>query len=167
MTMWRAIRQLRARFPTWFDEQKIFCGSIAPRLRGIRHVDKNCKKLGISPTWLYEKEWIQEPAFARDSQDYRQLEIYEKRIGEYLSAPGESFFMGFAKNRLLLSFYYNTPNNTLSTFWRVGANTEPPFYRDGNQPARLSLDDLKKRKRQMGAQAYRFGTDRGRGKPDG
>lgn len=162
MTMWNAIQQLRTRFPEWFDKQKIFCSSIAPRQRGIKHINKNCKKYGISLSWIYEAEWIQKPAFERSSQDYHQLEKYERCIGELLTEPGKSFFMGFAKNRLLLSFYYNTPNNTLSTFWRKGVDVEPPFCRDGDQPSRLSLEALKKRKRHLGEQAYIFGADRRR-----
>lgn len=162
MTMWSAIRQLHMRFPEWFNSQKIFCGSIAPRQRGVEHINKNCKKYSLSLEWVYKKEWVQQPAFEYASQDFRQLETYERRIGEYMTDPKKSFFMGFQKNRLLLSFYYNTPNNTLSTFWRKGEDMEPPFYRDGNQPSRLALEELKKRKRQMGLQAYQFGIDRRR-----
>lgn len=162
ITMWNAIQQLHTRFPEWFDKQKIFCSSIAPRQRGIRHINKNCKKYGISLSWIYEAEWIQKPAFERNSRDYHQLEKYERCIGEFLTEPGKSFFMGFAKNRLLLSFYYNTPNNTLSTFWRKGVGVEPPFCRDGDQPSRPSLEALKKRKCHMGEQAYIFGVDRRR-----
>ena len=167
MTMWRAIWQLRTQFPEWFEKQKIFCGTIAPRERGVKRIDRNCRKYGISLVWLYDEAWVQEPAFESDSREYRQLERYEKQIGEYLTEPDKSFFMGFSKNRLLLSFYYNTPNNTLSTFWREGADMKPPFYRDGNQPDRLTLEALKSRKRQMGEQAYNFGTDRRRWKNGG
>lgn len=160
ITMWRSIHQLRMRFPEWFDRQKIFCASIAPRKNGVNHVVKNCKKAHILIEWLYDPMWLQAPAFSYSSPEYKKLERYEKIIGDYMIEHGKSFFMGFNKNRLLLSFYYNTPNNTLSTFWRIGANMEPPFYRDGNQAKRPALDDLKKRKVQLSEGAYLFGIDR-------
>lgn len=131
-----------------------------PTEQGVTHISKNCVKYGVSLSWLYEKAWIQEPAFACDSQEYRQMEPYEKLIGEFMIQPGKSYFMGFAQCRLLLSFYYNTPNNTLSTFWRKGVEMEPPFCRDGNQPSRPALEELKNKKRQMAMQAYDFGADR-------
>ena len=107
---------------------------------------------------------MQSPAFAINSEEYRHLEDYEKLIGTCLTEPDKSFFMGFEKNRLILSFYYNTPNNTLSTFWRAGVDMEPPFYRDGDQISRPTLEDLKRRKAQACAQAYRLGMDRRSGK---
>ena len=160
VTMWSSIQQLYKRFPVWLGRQKIFCAGIAPRKKGIDHVTKNCKNAQIPIEWLYDPTWVQDPAFCFGSPEYKKLERYEKIIGEYMTEPGKSCFMGFNKNRLLLSFYYNTPNNTLSTFWRIGVEMEPPFYRDGNQVGRPHLDDLRKRKAQLSKQAYLFGIDR-------
>ena len=163
-TMWRSICRLRTDFPDWFCRQRVFCASIAPRSRGVTHINKNCKKAGISVAWLYDDAWVQSPAFAINSEEYRHLEDYEKLIGTCLTESDKSFFMGFEKNRLILSFYYNTPNNTLSTFWRAGVDMEPPFYRDGDQISRPTLENLKRRKAQACAQAYRLGMDRRSGK---
>lgn len=160
MTMWRSIWQLRTRFPEWLDRQRVFCAGIAPRQRGVDRINRSCRKHGISLTWLYRPEWVQRAAFAVDSPEYRHLELYERLIGEYMTDSKKSFFMGFQKNRLLLSFYYNTPNNTLSTFWRIGPGMEPPFFRDGDQAERLALKEMKEQKRQTSSQAYQYGVDR-------
>ena len=169
VTLWGTICYLKDRFPEWFGRQKIFCGSIAPRSRGVKHIKDNCKREKISLEWLHDLDWIQQPAFANNSAEFKILEPYERLIGEYMTEEDITFFMGFQKNRLLLSFYYNTPNNTLSTFWRIGPETKPLFYRNGNQvsPKRPALSDLRTQKKQMSQQAYSFGTDRWRHKCNG
>ena len=67
----------------------------------------------------------------------------------------KSFYMGFEKNQLLVSFSYNTPNNTLSVFWRPSTKGTPLFLRKGK--ARLTIDNLKQSKQQNTDNAYKMG----------
>lgn len=139
----------------------MFYSSIAPRREGIQYLEEQCKKEEYHVLPLLKDSWYEEPAFAEDSPEYRVVEKYEKRIDDYFKKSPVSFFMGFEKNRLLLSFYYNTPNNTLSTFWRIMPDNDPPFYRDQKQ-RRPSLDELKKTRQKTTENAYRYGMDKNR-----
>lgn len=162
ITLWKCINDFYSKFlQSNTNYLMLYFSSIAPRKRGIKHIQKNCKKAGIEITPLLVPSWYEEPAFHRSSPEYIQIEKYEQIIGTYMMDESKSFFMGFQRNRLLISFYYNTPNNTLSTFWRVvPATNDPPFYRDGNQPiCRPSIDDLRKRDMEMRKNAYAYGQD--------
>ena len=162
VTLWNSIKNFHSRF--LLDSTinpKLFFSSIVPRKKGIQHIKSNCRKSSIEITPLLDPSWYEEPAFPKNSREYIQIEKYEQLVGNYMMADSKSFFMGFQKNRLLISFYYNTPNNTLSTFWRIVPEiNEPPFYRDGDQPScRPSIDDLKKRDKEMRTNAYAYGQD--------
>ena len=109
---------------------------------------------------LFDVNWTEEEAFSTNSPEYRQAAKYEKMIDDYLHEDQKSFFMGFNKNRLLVSFYYNTPNNTLSTFWAsVPKANYPPFWRNGNQKRRPSVNALKRKKEELTERAYAYGED--------
>lgn len=160
-TMWKAINSFCTKFHKSFGQKRLFLACILPRKRGIKHLLENCSDGGITVEPLYKKEWLQDPAFEINSALYHRLCPYEEMIGTYMMQNGETFFMGFDKNRLLVSFYYNTPNNTLCTFWRAAPARLPLFQRDGNQAlSRPEIEDLKMRKKQMRMQAYAFGSDR-------
>ena len=159
VTLWNSIKSFHSRFlQDSTSHPKLYFSSIVPRKKGIQHIETNCKKFSIEITPLLDPAWYEEPAFPKNSPEYIQIEKYEQLVGNYMMAESESFFMGFQKNRLLISFYYNTPNNTLSTFWRIVPEVnEPPFYRDGDQPAcRPSIDDLKKCDKEMRIKAYSY-----------
>ena len=77
------------------------------------------------------------------------IEKYEKEIG----IEGEKdFTMGFGKCKILLSFFYNTPNNTLCSFWKRTDKNIPPFPRDKDR--RPTLDIIRKRKKRNTDNAY-------------
>lgn len=161
-SLWDSIRTFSQRFSLTGkpDEPAMFYACVLPRKRGVRHIDQNCRKTGLRIEGLYLPEWLVGPAFDPASPVYQRVEPYEEKIGNYLTEDGQSFFMGFLKNRLLVSFYYNTPNNTLCTFWRMGPDTEPLFFRDGNQPRRPTIDELKATRQRMRDLSYKFGSDR-------
>lgn len=80
------------------------------------------------------------------------IEKYEKEIG---IEGDKSYVMGFGECKLLLSFYYNTPNNTLCSFWKYTEKNIPPFPRDKHK--RLTLETIRKRKKKLTENAYRKG----------
>ena len=80
------------------------------------------------------------------------IEKYEKEIG----IEGEkSFVMGFGECKILLSFYYNTPNNTICTFWKYAGKNIPPFPRDKDR--RPTLEAIRQRKKKNMNNAYQKG----------
>ena len=79
---------------------------------------------------------------------------YEKEIGMDME-NGKDYAMGFKACKLLLSFYYNTPNNTLCTFWKYTGKNIPLFPRDKYKT--MTIDALKSRKKTCKDNAYRKG----------
>lgn len=80
------------------------------------------------------------------------VERYEKEIG---MDGDKSYVMGFRGCKLLLSFYYNTPNNTLCSFWKCEKDNIPVFPRDKYK--RITLKSLQERKKKNRMNAYRKG----------
>ncbi len=76
---------------------------------------------------------------------------YEEQIGMNLDS-GKNFAMGFRECKLLVSFYYNTPNNTLCSFWKYTEDHIPIFPRD--EYMRPTLEELKKRRKHNIKNAY-------------
>lgn len=68
------------------------------------------------------------------------IQRYEEALGSD-EETGESYAMGYRACKLLLSFYYNTPNNTLCTFWKAAEENVPVFPRD--KYVRPTIDMLK------------------------
>ena len=63
-------------------------------------------------------------------------EVAEKKVGEK-----KSYALGFENSQLLLSFFYNTPNNTLCVFWKPTPKNFPLFTRTSFH--RPSIDEIK------------------------
>lgn len=162
-TLWRTIADFRNRFPSIFqDGTMLFYSGIVLREKGVKHIERNCRRKGIIMIPLLAPEWYEEPAFPKDSADFETMNELERLVGDYMfSELQKSFFMGFCENRLLVSLHYNTPNNTLSNFWRTTPDNAPPFPRDGDQPPkRPTLAEIQDRARQLRSGAYAFGMDR-------
>ena len=159
MTLWKHLHSFCERFSiNGCGKHKLFYACIVPRAHGIRHIRQNCKQNRITAYPLFDVCWTEDAAFSTDSPEYTQAAKYEKMIDDYLHNDQKSFFMGFNKNRMLVSFYYNTPNNTLSTFWaNVPEANHPPFLRDGNQKSRPTVNALKTKKAELVERAYAYG----------
>lgn len=83
------------------------------------------------------------------------VQKYEDLIDAYEKEdPEKTFSMGFRQCKLLLAFHYETPNNTLCSFWKATDRNEPVFARSGY--TRLSLDRVKKQKIHMRENAYLY-----------
>ena len=67
----------------------------------------------------------------------------EKRLWQ--DKKTDEFILGKDKSQCLLSFYNDTPNNTLSSFWFCSASWEPIFIRKKKQKPKWLKD--KKRER--------------------
>lgn len=74
-------------------------------------------------------------------------EIAGKKVGE-----DNSFAMGFENSQLLLSFFYNTPNNTLCMFWKPTETNFPLFMRTSFH--RPELEEIKRNREVKRRNAY-------------
>lgn len=167
VTLWGSMKEFYDKFLQDMEEKPpLFYACIAFRKEGIEHIQKNCNTFRIPAEFLSMEEWRASQLHDTTSPSYTKIGRYEKLVGCY-NDPKHSFYMGFKKNRLLLSFHYNTPNNTLSMFWRATpTHHAPPFRRDGDQPddvrPRPRVDDLKDKSNKLTGYAYAFGIDRKR-----
>lgn len=139
---------------------RLFYMCIAPVEKAINHLNNNFAKCEYAVTSLYKNEWISRKAFKGDSTEYSILNKYETAIDNYFSKYPHPYRMGFQRSCLLISFYYNTPNNTISTFWRPTDVNKPPFERKGKECKRPTVSDMVKKKKQADANSYAFAADR-------
>lgn len=83
------------------------------------------------------------------------IEIYEQGIdGTSMNDP-KSNILGFEKNQLLVSFRYNTPNNTLCNFWKPSSTSSPLFVRTSYK--RPNINMIRKYKENNKTNAYIMG----------
>lgn len=81
------------------------------------------------------------------------IQKYEKLIDSYQYKTSlKKYVMGFNECKLTISFYYNTPNNTLCNFWEY-SDTHVPLFERRSQ-VRPSINDLKERKTNRRINAY-------------
>lgn len=145
------------------ERSNLFYSCIAPRRRGIKHLRDDLKRIKLNVEPIFEEGWIIDPAFEKNSPAYRKMEQYEEKIGNFFDEDGKSYFMGFSKNRITLSLHYNTPNNTLSSFWReIPEQHKALFKRDGNQPSvkRPGISEMKAKSQKLKEAAYQAGQAR-------
>lgn len=91
-----------------------------------------------------------------NGEEKRQIEKVIEKYEEEIGIEGEkNFVMGFGQCKILLSFYYNTPNNTICSFWKYTDKNIPPFPRDKYR--RPTLDAIRKSKKKNINNAYQKG----------
>lgn len=161
-TLWSTINNFLLKFP--ISRQKpLYYICIVPTQTGVMYVKKQTNTVGVSITPIYEKEWISKSVFKRQPSIFSELEKleaenkiqkYEAIIDSYMKEEGKSYLFGFRESKQLVSFYYNTPNNTLCTFWRK-TDTHVPLFRREKQPS-PRLADLQKIKKRKDDCAYRM-----------
>lgn len=160
-TLWGTIRSFLEAFPS-ISGFPLFVLCTVPTNRGISHLSKEAKKKGISIDLIFKREWIAIPAFdhpglfdpSERTDAIERVRKYEILIDSYMKEPGRSYIFGFWGCKQLVSFYYNTPNNTLRTFWRWTDTHMPLFPRE--KQAQVSLKDIQSVKKKKDLYAYRI-----------
>lgn len=151
------IEKFFERFPyKEFTHTKFYATGVLATKRGKRVIDKLCKS-GIAVQWVYNENYLVQAfkgdyifAGSQKAQIEETILKYEEKIGK--DDDGKSYVMGFEACKLLVAFHYETPNNTLCTFWRYGEQHVPLFERNSNQ--KLSLREIIDRKKTMSNNAY-------------
>ena len=99
------------------------------------------------------KKRAEEITKIKDEHVIEVIKKYEKLIDSYQAKTStKTYDMGFDKCKLTISFYYNTPNNTLCNFWEYSDIHTPLFER--RSQVRPSINNLKTRKSNNEINAY-------------
>ena len=138
-----------------FLAKELFFICIVPTKTGLKHIKKKCQDIGLRITPIYDEEWNTKSAFKGNyifsdkekSEVMAKIEKYEELINNEIAKDGESYVFGFEQRKQLVSFYYNTPNNTLCSFWGHTSQHIPLFKRQNQPiPSMIELRKVKKRK---------------------
>jgi hypothetical protein len=160
-TMKKQIDDFYQRFSSICDNSKkyYFTGVFVTK-NAIKYIKRNLKHIPIDFESFYQDEQVIKSAFKGNyifhenkvKEMEQKVREYEKFINEYKKEYNKDFTMGFRQCKLLLAFHYETPNNTLCSFWRGTNINYPIFERSGNSG--LTVKDLKIRKRHMSENSY-------------
>ncbi|USK39931.1 hypothetical protein LIS77_05230 [Cytobacillus firmus] len=123
----------------------IFCIEILEE--GKQHLEQYIQNQNL--TCIINQFNIHSRAFSNlkifNSDNYEKEQMLRK-FEEGLFGANSKFVMGFENSQAIISFYRNTPNNTLGTFWYSGSKWEGLFPRSKGQPNFMSQRNKKKRK---------------------
>lgn len=163
-TMRKQIDMFLERFSDVCDETKLyyFTGILATN-SAIRYVRKKMKTKAINIESFIQKEQLIRSAFKGDyifgNDIVKEVEHIIKKYEDIISsfdnkANGTDFSMGFRQCKLLLAFHYETPNNTLCSFWKATDKNNPIFER--SEYSRPSINVLKQQKSHLAHNAYLY-----------
>lgn len=138
---------------------QLFFAGIYVNKSASSNITKYFKKLNIQvkPIYMELPQKLLKGDVIFDSKEYKHvievIKKYEKLIDSYQAKTStKTYDMGFDKCKLTISFYYNTPNNTLCNFWEYSDIHTPLFER--RSQVRPSINNLKTRKSNNEINAY-------------
>lgn len=140
---------------------KIYLRLIAGRERKVKEKvsqleKKNNIKIDYSIYFKCKKCFDEMHIFDNNNQKYKSIvEKYEEQIDKTKRGEKKSNVLGFMANQFLISFVYNTPNNTLCNFWEPSENNSPLFIRTSYK--RPNINDIKNAKKRNTKKAYILG----------
>lgn len=143
------------------DDIKLYFCALKTTKNGEKFIKRNCRKNGllIEPIAIQHVKSAFKGDYVFSQNEVSRIEgivkKYEDEIDSSEKEIGKSYSMGFRACKLLISFYYNTPNNTLCSFWRITEKNKPLFERESQK--RPSVSDLKKTKKINTENAYYYG----------
>jgi hypothetical protein len=128
--------RLELNCPELIDGRKIFIFSLINLAKGIDNVLEFAKDNELDINFVndsfIDKAFSNPTIFPNEKSSEEGKKIvrkYEKKISSH-----SRFVMGYKRSEALVSFFFNTPNNTLTTFWEYDAdkNWFSVFPRDKN-----------------------------------
>lgn len=139
-------------------EIKIYVAVIYGREKKIKKKINELEKLGVKIEYILiengKKCFDESNIFdTKDIHRFKSTVVdYENKIQQNSIQEKESVVLGYNKNQFLVSFNYNTPNNTLSNFWKPSSVSVPLFIR--NEYIRPNIDEVRKHKENNRKNAY-------------
>lgn len=163
-TMRKQINVFLERFGDVCDhiEHWYFAGILVTR-SAVNYIKRKIEEKGVNVEPFIQEEQLIRSAFKGDyifgndivKEAEQIIRKYEDVISSYdQKEGGPSFSMGFRQCKLLLAFHYETPNNTLCSFWKGTDKNYPVFERSGY--SRPSVDTLKKQKGRLADNSYLY-----------
>lgn len=141
-----------------FQYQLFFTGIYTSK-SACSNIIKYYKKLNITikPIHIELPKKLLKGEVIFNSKEHKHIisiiKKYEKLIDSYQAKTTyKDFHMGFDRGKLSISFFYNTPNNTLCNFWEYSDTHIPLFER--RSEIRPSINNLKARKCNNEINAY-------------
>ncbi len=163
-TMCGQVNAFFKRFEALCDDSKVYYyTSVLAARNAINYLRKHLEGRAAAAQPFYQEEQIIRSAFRGGyifggeivKEVEQMVQKYEDLIDAYeREHPEKTFSMGFRQCKLLLAFHYETPNNTLCSFWKATDKNQPVFVRSGY--SRLSLDRIRKQKIHMRENAYLY-----------
>lgn len=138
---------------------QLFFAGIYVSKSASSNIIKYFNKLNVSvkPIYMELPKKLLKGGVIFDSKEYAHvisvIKKYEELIDSFqFQTSSKHYSMGFDNCKLTISFYYNTPNNTLCNFWEYSDKHIPLFER--RSQSRPSVDSLKYRKSNNEINAY-------------
>ncbi len=144
---------------------KKYIGIIHANEKILKKKEEQLKKIGIDVGLIVYK--VTEKCFKADYYFERDIALeYKKIVEKYeieiqskkLDIFDKDYVLGFEDSQALVSFLYNTPNNTLSNFWRPSMESIPLFMR--TTYSRTQVSDMIQRRKNNVLNAYQIGCKR-------
>ncbi|MEW9095385.1 MAG: hypothetical protein AB2417_09920 [Clostridiaceae bacterium] len=161
-TSFRNIRDTCKRFENLnIRNKKIILACICAKQKVVKKIIKSCKKEGIDLELIICKEiqscFVEDNNFKGKEREevINIIKKYEQLIDEASKTDERTYYLGFEKSKVLISFYYETPNNTLCNFWKYSCISTPLFPRQVS--TRPTIYELKHRKEINSNNAYNAG----------
>jgi len=129
-TLIDSLYRLISTSPELLNNKKIYILSLINLKKGIENVKRFSKEKEwdlrfINDSYI-ESIFLNENLYPNETgarEDKKIIRKYERKI-----ASRNIDIMGYRRSEALLAFYFNTPNNTLSTFWNKVDNEWSPFF---------------------------------------
>ena len=142
-------------------DKELMIACLYARNKAIKDVVKWCRKQNILIKPVYYNElkscFDNDYIFSqKELEDAKKIiSNYEKEIDENPKIENKDYFLGFRQSKLLISFSYDTPNNTLCNFWKYSDKSSPLFPRQTQR--RPSVSELRQKKDANFNNAYKAG----------
>lgn len=140
---------------------QIFFAGIFVNNSASKNIIKHFNSLNVTvkPIYMELPKKLLKGDVIFDSKEFAQvisvIKKYEDLIDAYqFNTSFKTYSMGFDKCKLTVSFYYNTPNNTLCNFWEYSDTHIPLFERRTQSVNRPTVNELKNRKSNNTINAY-------------
>ena len=102
---------------------------------GFNNLENFLKKQNIKYEILFhhksKKAFLNNKIFSENSSEN---ETHLREFEKMLWKGKNNFILGYNNSQALISFFRNTPNNTLSSFWFEGKKWQPLFSRNFKKP---------------------------------
>jgi hypothetical protein len=122
----------------------IFCIEImSPTMERLnKYFIENNISCNVIPHKIQEKAFDGQVIFGAESkQNENVLKVFEERLW----SVGNAFILGYGNSQAIVSFFRNTPNNTISSFWCDKESWGALFPRSNEKPAFLKTNRSKVR----------------------